>query len=100
MSEVMLRITTNNEPAAIVLKLEGRLVGDWVEELRRCCGTAAVPGMSLRVVLTDVTFVDRAGRDLLRRLAEQGAQLVADEPMMQSVIADICSSCDNRSVDR
>jgi hypothetical protein len=67
----MLRITRAAGP---VLKLEGRLVGPWVDELGRACG-AVVPPARLCLDLTAVTFADEAGARLLRELRQRGAVL-------------------------
>ncbi len=88
----MLRITTTVEPAATLLKLEGRLVGDWVMELRRCYEAAAAPREMIQIDLTDVGFVDRRGRELLREMVLAGTKLIADEPMMQAIITEILHS--------
>ena len=44
-----------------VLKLEGRIVGEWVAELRRVCQEHRDPASLLTLDLRDVTFIDRAG---------------------------------------
>jgi hypothetical protein len=66
----MLRITAadENSPNPLV-KLEGKLVGPWVDEARRACGG----GAGLRLDLSALTFVDAAGARLLRELLQGGA---------------------------
>lgn len=59
-----------------VLKLEGRLGGDWVEQARSMVTRQVVP-KGLRVDLTDVTFVDPLGEQLLNWFSGVGAQFVA-----------------------
>jgi hypothetical protein len=58
-------------------RLEGRVVGAWVEELERAWDQAAESVPCLGLDLAAVTFVDAAGIELLRRLVSQGAQVVA-----------------------
>ena len=69
----MLRITCV-EPAT--LKVEGRLRGPWVDELRRSwiglSGRHAAG--SIIVDLTDVTSIDSEGNKLLRNMSEEGAR--------------------------
>ncbi len=57
------------------LKLEGKLLEPWLDELRRACAEAANPGMALHLDLAGITFVDAAGAQLLRELIQQGAAL-------------------------
>src|SRR5262245_28966770 len=74
----MLRISTCREAGVRVARLEGRLSGPWVEELRRWWQdeVAAGPG-ALRVDLTDVAFIDAGGRALLEAMARGGVDLRA-----------------------
>jgi anti-anti-sigma regulatory factor len=73
----MLRIAhvKADESRRRVLRLEGRVVGPWVEELRRSCdwALAAAPGLTLD--LAGVTFADRTGVALLRSLRGRGVAL-------------------------
>jgi hypothetical protein len=66
----MLRITlveSSNE--AVRLRAEGRLMGPWVEELRKTCDLQALSaGIELTVDLADVSFADAAGIELLKEL--------------------------------
>jgi anti-anti-sigma regulatory factor len=68
----MLRITRVAGP---VLKLEGRLLGPWVDELRRACADLENPPGRLCLDLAAVTFVDAAGARLLRELRQQHVTL-------------------------
>ena len=71
----MLRITpgpVDQTPA--VVKLEGKLLAPWVEELREACHERG-PGQALELDLTDVTYVDAAGIELLQELMRQGVTL-------------------------
>jgi anti-anti-sigma factor len=69
----MLKIsrTQTNEPAT-VLKLEGQVRGQWVEELRRACSDGLSRGRgALTLDLADVSFIDAAGLALFRDLASR-----------------------------
>ena len=75
----MLRITwieLEGSSSNRTLKLEGKLVGPWVDELSRACEELRVPPYCLRLDLADVTFVDRIGVKLLDDLVRQGATIV------------------------
>jgi anti-anti-sigma regulatory factor len=51
------------------LRVEGRLMGGWVEELRRACDLHALSdGIRLTLDLADVSFADAAGMELLKEL--------------------------------
>jgi anti-anti-sigma regulatory factor len=53
----------------VTLRVEGRLTGRWVEELRRACDLHALSdGIRLTLDLADVSFADAAGIDLLKEL--------------------------------
>jgi len=74
----MLRITLIGEPnAAPTLKLEGKLLGPWVAELRHTCTPPSGVFSDMHLDLAAITFVDAAGADLLRELLRQGIQIAA-----------------------
>lgn len=74
----MLRITRfDQEDSETSLKLEGKLVGPWVEELRRVYQAEGSRPGSLRLDLSAVTFVDEEGLGLLREVLQYGAQLTS-----------------------
>ncbi|HEY3242034.1 MAG TPA: hypothetical protein VGM03_01670 [Phycisphaerae bacterium] len=68
----MLRITSSESNGVAALKLEGRLVGPWVGQLRLTCDQARGAGAGLVLDLSDVTFVDAEGLCLLQELAAGG----------------------------
>jgi anti-anti-sigma regulatory factor len=75
----MLRITEITDGGhGVLLKLEGKLRGPWVEELGRVCA-ALSPGecRAIRLDLSAVTFLDQAGTRLLRALMQGGAVVTA-----------------------
>ena len=68
----MLRITRILEPhSAPTLRLEGKLLEPWIEELLQEYADG------IRLDLSAVTFVDTAGAMLLRQLIERGTEIVA-----------------------
>jgi hypothetical protein len=58
------------------LKLEGKLVADWAEQAR-CLVTRDVLPEGLIVDLTEVSYIDSVGEQLLKWLASDGALFVA-----------------------
>ena len=57
------------------LKLEGKLLGPWVEELNRAWAELEVPPSDLCLDLSAVTFIDPAGIRLIGELLRQGAMI-------------------------
>ncbi len=73
----MLRIASaGTDGPGRVLRVEGRVVGPWVEELQRCCEAALAAGPTLTLDLAGVSFADRPGVALLRSLGDRGITLV------------------------
>lgn len=72
----MLRISSLEVPGErVTLRLEGQVVGPWVEELRRVCERVLNQGGRLSLDLRNVSFFDREGLLLCRRLVEQQVSL-------------------------
>jgi hypothetical protein len=59
-----------------ILKMEGRLVGEWAQHAR-CLVTTDVVPKGLIVDLTEVSYVDSAGERLLSWLGSVGAVFAA-----------------------
>ncbi len=59
----------------VTLKLEGRVVGPWVEELRQVCETLLTEGRKLKLDLTDVAFADADGVAVLTDFKSRGVTL-------------------------
>ena len=95
----MIRITIHQTDDELVLQLEGRLVGAWVDELE-ACWLAARPSRhrrSLRVDLRGVCQVDDRGRELLGRLYADRAAFVASGCVMPELIREIAAAADFRT---
>ena len=72
----MLRITPiENGNDKVVLRLEGRISGPWVNELGEACEKVLRLGNILVLNLADVSFLDTAGSDLLNGIQARGVQL-------------------------
>jgi len=87
----MLKITTLMKADSTVLRLEGRLAGPWVQELERCWDvTVGMPtNHPLSVDLSSVTYVDSDGKDLLKRIHQQGAKLIASGCLTSCIVNEI-----------
>lgn len=81
----MVRITPVDDGGGRrVLKVEGKLIGPWVEELRRAVGEAAGrPGFG-GLDLGRVTFADAAGLAALGELVRAGVPIVAASAFIRS----------------
>lgn len=92
--ESMLRITTQRRRGKIVLNIEGRLAGPLVGTLEQCWrelhGTS--PSERLHLNLCEVSFIDSAGKMLLKEIYRQGGELVAEGCLNQAIISDIVKS--------
>ena len=86
----MLRITTHENAKTVRLRLEGMLKGAWVPEMEQCWRRASSDrNKALVIDLTDVEFVDTAGRYLLELMHAHGASFVAVTPMMTQLVEEI-----------
>lgn len=74
------RIGTAGETST--LRLEGRVIGPWVEELRRSCDPVLATGARLTLDLGEVSFVDREGVELFRSLRQRQVALSNCSPFV------------------
>jgi hypothetical protein len=69
----VLKITeVSRSEAAITLRLEGKVLAPWVDELRRLCTEVPRPSKQIHLDLDAVTFLDESGAELMRELIRQG----------------------------
>jgi outer membrane protein len=89
----MLRITTEKKRGKLVLTVEGRLAGPWVNTLEHCWRDvrAGAPTEKVSVDLCGVSFIDPAGKTLLKEIHHQGGQLLAEGCLNQAIIREINS---------
>ena len=73
-------VVTETARGVTTLQLEGQVIGPWVDELERACGT--LPTSVLSIDLSEVSFVERRGADLLRALGARGVPLVGCSPFV------------------
>lgn len=79
----MLKISAT-EPVnhAVTLRLEGRVMGAWVAELRAACEKVLATGQPLQLHLSEVEFLDVGGILLLSSLRAQGVALLHCSPFV------------------
>src|SRR5882762_244346 len=89
----MLRVTTEKKRGKTALAVEGRLAGPWVGALEQCWRElhAASPAEKLQIDLCGVSFIDAAGKFLLKEIHRQGGQLIAEGCLNQAIVREIVS---------
>lgn len=88
----MLKITGHQVAAShgILLVLEGRLAGAWVEELDAYARALSKKHQHCTTIdLAGVTFIDADGKALLARLWQAGAELRASGCLTRRVVEEI-----------
>jgi outer membrane protein len=97
---IMLRITIEQNPGKISLTIEGKLAGPWVAALEQSWGDLRrnSAGESLSVNLCGVSFIDAAGKALLKAIHNQGGKLVAEGCLNQAIVREIVTQ-DARATD-
>ena len=83
----MLRITTIQDAnSSATLKLEGKLLAPWIDELEAACSQASSRAEGTTLDLSGISFVDSAGSTALRTLRQRGMQLVGCSPLVTELI--------------
>jgi ABC-type transporter Mla MlaB component len=62
--------------SARTFKLEGKLVGPWLDELSNLCMQSIRRSEQIHLDLAAVTFVDAAGARLMGELIQQGVTII------------------------
>src|SRR5260370_13055562 len=90
-TESMLRITTEKKRGKILLSVEGKLAGPWVAALEQCWRElrAASAQEKFHLDLCGVSFIDAAGRGLLKEINNQGGKLVPPSSPNQPIVHQI-----------
>ena len=92
----MLRITTENKRGKLILSVEGRLAGQWVAALEQCWREllAATPRQKFSINLCGVSYIDNAGKMLLKEMHGFGGELIAEGCLNQAIVNDIVGSAE------
>jgi len=87
----MLRITTETKRGRLTLSIEGRLAGPWVAALEQCWRELLVasPRQKFSINLCGVSFIDNAGKVLLKEMHRLGGELVAEGCLNQAIVNEI-----------
>jgi anti-anti-sigma regulatory factor len=82
----MLRITVAGPTVSLVVHLDGKLTGPWVEEARSAISTALTTN-SLCINLQNLSFADDAGIALLRGYRRDLIPLIGGSPWIEQLLA-------------
>ena len=87
----MLRITTETKRGKTILSVEGRIAGPSVSILEQCWRDlcSASPRQKFSVSLCGVSFIDNAGKVLLKEMHRRGANLLAEGCLNQAIVEEI-----------
>jgi hypothetical protein len=85
----MIRIFTADEPEAITLTVDGRLVDECVDAVEMNAGCAMELGRPVHLFLRDVSHIGERGRAMLSRLASRGVHLSARGIYSSFIVAEI-----------
>src|SRR6267143_64054 len=90
-AESMLRITTEKKRGKIFLSVEGKLAGPWVAALEQCWRDLRAASTHERFHLDPcgVSFIDAAGKVLLKEIHSQCGKLVAEGCLNQAIVHEI-----------
>jgi anti-anti-sigma regulatory factor len=94
LATAMLRITAiKSSESTAVLRVEGRIAGSYVAELRKACDAhTCLDQFQLSLELADVSFADPAGIELLKDLSKRGVGLVQTTPFLTEQLKNGASS--------
>ncbi|HSB10854.1 MAG TPA: hypothetical protein VLM38_15315 [Blastocatellia bacterium] len=87
----MLMVTEDRTGDVLTLKLAGVLAGDWTNEVRRSWrdATSSIEASRVIVTLSEVTFIDDRGKELLSLMMKEGAELIASDILTKSIVEEI-----------
>jgi hypothetical protein len=80
----MLRITVQEDPQSVAIKLEGKVAGSWVGEFERTWHSLEPSWSSKKfsLDLRGVSFLDGEGRGLIRKIYEKtGTAFLTNSPL-------------------
>src|ERR1700756_2349490 len=98
----MLRISTEKKRGRTIVSVEGRLSGPRVPMLEQCWRElrAASQEEKFQLNLCGVTFIDNAGKILLRTIHSEGGQLIAEGCLNQAIVREIAAEAKGNGTER
>ena len=100
--DTMLRITTEKKRGRTVLSVEGRLSGPRVPMLEQCWREirSGAADEKFHVNLCGVTFIDGAGKALLKAIHSEGGQLIAEGCLNQAIVKEITAEAKSGNTEK
>ena len=98
----MIRISELRKGSKRQLLVEGTLAGDWVDVLEKSWLEAQTSrnGEPMRIDLSGVIWIDDKGRELLKRMLQDDAELRATGVMTRAVIKELIEETSVRDATR
>jgi anti-anti-sigma regulatory factor len=84
----MLRITRLPGTVATTLKVEGKLLEPWVDEFQTAVSSSPSP-VPISLDLSDLTFVDRAGLEVLAAMIRRGLVVSACSNFVKELLRTV-----------
>lgn len=83
----MLKITQIPGPdSTVMLKVEGKLLEPWIDELFQSVAQASVDGKMPHLDLTALSYADQAGTRVLSELVQRGAVIMGASGFMAALL--------------
>lgn len=79
----MLRITKIESAQQTTLRLDGRIAGIWLQELRSTCEPLLGNGHALVIDCGGISFIDGPGLQFMRSLRQRNVPLVRFSPFLE-----------------
>jgi hypothetical protein len=91
----MFKISIVDTPSQRKLRVEGKLTGPWVAELRTACKNASrdLNGRKLVINLNSLTVFSREGEDAIFDLMKQGAKFSCGGVLTKHVVKRLARIC-------
>ncbi len=88
----MLRISEERSTTEVaVLRLEGQVIGPWVEEVRKSCEQSFTNNRQLVLDLAEVSFADWSAIALFRELIAREVALINCSPLIAEQLKQAAS---------
>jgi len=85
----LLKITIHEDSQPARIRIEGKLKGVWVKELEEAWRAVQRNHRRSLLDLSEVSFIDTAGCELLCLMYRNGTELLADQPFTRYLVDQI-----------
>lgn len=86
----MLKISENgSRDGKATIRLEGKVIGPWVVEVRRVCEALLASGREVVIDLAEVSFADREAIAVFKELTARRVTLVNCSPLMTEMLRNV-----------